>query len=262
MKDNKIDEIFRDKLGDLEKSPGLKAWNKINEQLHDGKKPTILLWWHRAAIILVLCLSGFLIFLKMNMGNNDQQNNLVGLKPNHSEKPAINSTTNIAEDRSNSTESNINNEKHDAVQKEIPVPVEPKTYQSIAQTKKSKAPQPEINISAIQDNLHEEVKELPKIKSGHSTIMNTSLEADEKIVAKNKSTPPITIELKSGKNSLKESLLADADAKKVKEDQSFNFKKLLSKVKEGEIGLADIRQAKDDLFAFDTFKENSKRTNK
>lgn len=262
MKDNKTDKIFRDKLQNFQKSPRPDAWSKINEQLHKDKKTATFLWWHKAAIILVLCLSGFLIFYKMSNHNRNQPNNLTDLKSDQSENLGINPTTNIAEKRSSSTEPNTSNLNADPIQEETPVTIEPATYQYIAKAAKSKAPKPEINISTVHKNLYEEAA-MPENEIGNQpTIANASLEEGKKIIVNNKSTPPITIEFKSGKKAAKETLLADTEPEKTKGSPAFNFKKLLSKVKEGEIGLADIRQAKDDLFAFDTFKETSKRTNK
>lgn len=262
MKDNKTDKIFRDKLQNFEKSPRPEAWSKINEQLHEDKKTATFLWWHKAAIILVLCLSGFLIFYKMSNHNSNQPNNLTDLNSDQSENLGLTPTTNIAEKRSSSTEPNTSNLNADSIQEETPVTIEPEAYQYIAKTAKSKAPKPEINISTVRKNLYEEVAKPENEIENPPAIANASLDEGEETLVKNKSTPPITIEFKSGKKATKETLLAHTEPEKTEGSPAFNFKKLLSKVKEGEIGLADIRQAKDDLFAFDTFKETSKRINK
>src|SRR5690606_37016681 len=80
-----------------------------------------------------------------------------------------------------------------------------------------------------------------------------------------KNPPPITIEFRSGKRKKVQTLMADAEKEATQEDPSFSFKRLVATVKDvkaGELGLAELRQAKDDLFAFDTYKEESKNRDK
>lgn len=256
MKDNKIDSLFKENLHDMEKSPRPIAWEKINAGIKKEKSTPNIIWWQRAAIIMIICLSGFLIFYKMD-GFKSQttlsaverqgKKNLVNKgKENFLDEDSSANVAKLAD-----AESVSPNEEHRAL-------IESEDSQQSTKEKNREPKQPQVKMYATSANssyTDEEVDNQQAID--YKKAVATSMSETQAIDKPEKSTPPITVEFKSGKKALRQTLLADNKDIESNEDQSFSLKKLILKVKEvkeGELGLAELRQAKDDLFAFDTFK--------
>lgn len=260
MKDNRIDKLFQEKLSGLEKSPPPAAWDRVNMQLYKGKTP--LLWWHKAAIVAIFCLSGTLIFSLTNRTTNKQpavttvkgedhlhQNKLKG--NDHSQQK-----TTASDIKGITNDSSINKEKNIGV-------VKPKTNKNIAQIAKNPTTKVylESQSTAQEQNVKENWQQDDNLPS-HLPIIK-DLPAKEEVVGvvEVKKAPSVTIEFKSGRKMAEEPAVALADTPK----NSSPLKKLTEKVreiKESEIDLAHIRQVKDDLLAFDSNREIFKTSDK
>lgn len=266
MKDNKIDNLFKDSLRDMEKSPGPIAWDKISAGLKKEKSTAKIIWWQKAAIIVIICLSGFLIFYKMD-GFKSSQTKTVSKVENH-EKDNLNKEAkeSLMPDELSSSARELADAKTKTPKEENIAPVAPKENQHLVKAENRKAEKPEIKMYAINNNFPYTDREMDDQQTkDYEEAVATNISEIQETDKPEKSTPSITIEFKSGKKSRQKTLLANNKDIESNEDQSFTLKKLIAKVKEvkeGELGLAELRQAKDDLFAFDTFKEINKSSEK
>lgn len=267
MKENKLDNLFKDRLRDMEKSPRPIAWDKISAGIKKEKSTPKIIWWQKAAIIVILCLSGFLLFYKMDGFNNWQTETVISEVEND-EKEKLNNEEhkNLLNDDSSSNLSGLADSNLKTPKEENIDPIKSKGTQNLVESKNRKPEKPEVKMYAVDNNFPYTDRDMDDQKTTNyeeSIAANTS--EDLEIDKREKSTPSITIEFKSGKKSQQKTLVADNKDIESNEDQSFMLKKLIAKVKEvkeGELGLAELRQAKDDLFAFDTFKELNKPSEK
>ncbi len=262
MKDNKIDNLFKEKLEGHAKTPSPMAWEKLSSELSKKDKRSGFLWWHKAAILLLVCLSGFLIFrsAEVSDGNEVATNQIKsekedGLQPKFQQEPKA--ETNLQVQNSPVPEKEplppiADNTK--AIEAEVEkklIKKEPKSDRRLFQES------PVNNYVAVNS---EQTQEDPMATTDPEGLDEGIENADTK-----KASPPVTIEFRSGKRKKEQTLMAGAEKEDIQEDQSFSLKRLVAAVKDvkaGEIGLAEIRQAKDDLFAFDTYKEDSKNRDK
>lgn len=258
MKDNKIDILFKKKLQGLEKSPRPVAWDKIHSQITKDKLSIV--WWHRAAIIVLLCLSGVLIFYKKDDLNNKQPEIL---SDSRGENTLDQTEDKVAENDSHDSYNYSKKLHADALKEENSPSLRPKATKPSAKITKDLVAKTDT-ASGSDQYMHED-KENGQYQSNHSTIADASIFKEEAEIPI-KDTPPVTIEFRSRKRTVEKPLLTDNSLESITEDHSsFTLKKLMTKVKdikESEISLADLRQAKDNLFAFDTYKETFKSTEK
>lgn len=266
MKENKLDNLFKDGLRDMEKSPRPIAWDKISEGIKKEKSTPKIIWWQKAAIIVILCLSGFLLFYKMD-GFKSSQSVTVVSKVEHDDKEKSSKEVNktLLNDDSSSNPSGLADSNLETPKEENLDPIKSKGTQNLAESDNKKAEKPEVNMYALENTFPYSDREDDQEALDYEEAVAANTSDDIGTEKPEKSTPSVTIEFRSGKKSRQKTLVADNKDIESNEDQSFTLKKLIAKVKEvkeGELGLAELRQAKDDLFAFDTFKEINKPTEK
>ena len=257
MKDKSIDNLFKEKLEGHSKLPSPLAWEKLNSELTKKEKRVGFLWWQKAAVLLLVCISGFLIFRNENTSNGDQVASNGIISDEEATRPDVSLHPSEGQENLQAQKSLKPKPKTDSP--DNPKPIEPREEKKLI----TKGPNAERSFFL----------ESPVVKQ--YVVMNSGKDPDEQPDQTNvgeadnkkdqaeakKTPPPVSIEFRSGKRKQGRTLMADADKEAAQEDPSFSFKRLVAAVKDvkaGEIGLAEIRQAKDDLFAFDTNKEDSK----
>lgn len=252
MKDNRIDKLFQEKLSSLEKAPPPMAWDKINDQLHNRKAP--LLWWHKAAIVAILCLSGTLIFTLTNRPANKQNAESVIMKNEGQVQPNKQEGNNPSQANMATLDYNdISTEAH-AIGEENVESITPIKYRNrVAQAEKN--PITRLH-SDEQKTLANQGQDIEPIELTHNFDSKPKVEIEEmELIAEAKKVLPVTIEFKAGEKIPEESTLAHTPK------SASPLRKLTEKLKEikyTEIDLAQLRQAKDDLLAFDSNRNSNK----
>ena len=257
MNDKKIDNLFKEKLAGHAKSPSPLAWEKLNSELTKKEKKVGFLWWQKAAVVFLVCISGFLIFRTEKAVDGDQVASDLVKSETETEQPD-------ASPHQSELQGNLQVQKSVKPETEtIPSdkikPIEPRGEKKLA----TKAPDTERSLFLESPVYSQHVAmHREKDQEEHSDQMNAEESDDKKEhVEAKKTPPPVSIEFRSGKRKKERTMMADAEKEAAPEDPTFSFKRLVAAVKDvkaGEIGLAEIRQAKDDLFAFDTNKEDPK----
>jgi len=269
MSNQELDNLFKHKLEKLHKQPSANAWDRIQSQTHS--KTSTVIWWRIAAAILLLMVSGIIAWQYVKT-TEIQQPAVSKKQPTNELKKNDNSEQLMAQANSNELQTPEQRE-------------EVKSQPSNATTKKGTVAQTEQLKQSDNTSTTKSEKsktQIEKIKQPESlqsieTIENAEL--DKNIASSD--TPDATIEKQtaSSKQQTEEGTTLEFDLKDFKkaalasnetntnqnlkaegtEDQN---KKGLSKVwdivkdlkKEANIG--ELREAKDEIFAFNFKKEN------
>jgi hypothetical protein len=74
MRPEDIDELFKGRLGNLERTPSSDAWQRLQEQLQPPpKRKVIPLWWSVAATVALLVFTGYYLHLSQLPGPTPAQ---------------------------------------------------------------------------------------------------------------------------------------------------------------------------------------------
>lgn len=272
MSNQELDNLFKHKLEKLHKQPSANAWDRIQSQTQSKTSPMI--WWRVAAAILLLMVSGIIVWQYVKTTEIQQ--------PAVSEKQPTNELK--KNDNSEQLMANIDNDEPklaEKTEKQSDVKTNTQTSSANRNTgKKIENAQTAESHASEKQSSHQPKEEKPnqveQLKPVE-TLENTDLEKN--IASMN--TPDATIEKQtaSSKQQAEEGTTLEFDLEDFKnsalasnetttnqdlkaegtEDQS---KKGLSKVwdivkdlkKEANIG--ELREAKDEIFAFNFKKEN------
>ena len=221
---NRMDQLFKNKLGDHRLPPSQEAWAKIESGL-SKKNNTVILW--RAAAVFVLCgLLTSVWFYWQSTQDHTQQ--LITKQDNDIKNPT-------------------------QVQESLVDPVEKKENKNqVAIIKRSTRSQREI-ITPPKNN--EEVQAAAPMKETETELIANLETVSIEPVAKTEK--PIVIEF-----TLDPVPSTTLVTKVTEAEKSNGFKKILDKaidLKNGEGELGSLRDAKNELFAFDFKKDKLKR---
>ncbi|MBX2915592.1 MAG: hypothetical protein KF856_10025 [Cyclobacteriaceae bacterium] len=220
---NRIDELFKNKLANHPVAPSAEAWQKVEAGL--TKKNNAWVWRLAAALVLFVLVSGAWYIRSKN----------TGLQPELVQQPLP------------------------LPQKEIPVVQPEKEKQNlVAETKTTAQPRQKKTSTVIQSETKKE--ETEKVNPEPAVVIQA-----EVLITENKTEPtaarkPIVIEftLDAMPINMTEPAMAVA---RVADDKS-GLQKILEKardIKNGESELGSLRDAKNELFAFDFRKDKTKR---
>lgn len=221
---NRMDQLFKNKLGDHRLPPSQEAWSKIESGL-SKKNKTVILW--RSAAVFVLC--GFLTsawFYWQSTEDHTQQLTTM-------QDEGIKGSPKIQEPLVDPVEKKENKKQVAIIKKSERIKL--KKITSIEDTKE---------ITEATPMLKEIEKELAILE----TVITTPEAKPEK---------PIVIEFTLDPVA-STTLVAEA----TEPEKSKGFKKILDKaidLKNGEGELGSLRDAKNELFAFDFKKDKPKR---
>lgn len=222
---NRMDQLFKKKLGDHRLSPSAEAWSKIESGISKKNNPVIL--W-RAAAVFVLCgfFTGAWFYWQSNQEDNTQQ------LATQQDK-TIDTTPETQEPLLEPAEKEQNNNQAAIIKRPT-------------RTQKERITPPKNN---------EEVKEQSNMNETETGLIADLETVRTEPVAK--AEKPIVIEFTL--DPVPATILI---AKATEAEKSNGFKKILDKaidLKNGEGDLGSLRDAKNELFAFDFKKDKTKR---
>ena len=249
---NKLDELFKRKTSAFKKKPSEDAWQKIHQNLRP--RPVIKTWHYAALIALLIGVSAILHnqMTGLYQQTNPEvaaENNVQGTEPMaETEKPMA-----IRQELSksgNDTVTNTSKVEEDGTNK----PADPNSNPVTAIARQEPSPENNTMAALKPRNINPDtaiikpVEESRMIAATVATPLTPVETAEEEL-------PAVTIVYKKSGTAL-----ASAENEK-------NNKGLLKvldfakELKKGEVSLAEIRQAKDDLLAIDiNFIKNNKRS--
>ena len=272
MSNRELDNLFKNKLEDIKKTPSSKAWQKLQSDLpEDTKKGT---WYYLGIAASILLLTGFVGFMLIN--NEDKPDEQLAEKQilQNGEKRDVNGVdTETTIQDADIASKNIadNNRKNTAVQTSTSKNYEDNTY--------AKSNKPEsLNTSTTNKN-----KALTKV---NHALQDTELVAkntkdkdldtnEKKVSDTNATTNEVSTSIEQEEQSNGKTLIFDIEDFKKKtiavNNESINeigeedpqkksrIRKVFSaikNIKESENGLGELRNAKNDLFALNFKKDN------
>lgn len=69
-----IDELFKGRLGNLERTPSSEAWQRLQQQLQPPPKRRVIpMWWSVAATVAFLVLTGYFLFVNQLSDRNPEK---------------------------------------------------------------------------------------------------------------------------------------------------------------------------------------------
>ena len=246
MKSN-IDHVFASKLQKYEKRPSEEAWSKINHNIK-RKERKFSLFQIAASIVLVVA-SGYLAYsLFFNQSYNDA--NTLSNTNDQLVSPEINNKH---------QETIITNKENVTAQKAKDDPIKVEDSQVKQYVVADNNQQQPFN----ENNYEQETKEpertqvqleaIPKLALSENPVSRKRTTLNARI-RKNEASPspmPVTITYKRGNASAENPEIL---AVNIENEKDSGLKKLIDiakEVKNGNIGLSDFREIKDELFATD-----------
>ena len=227
---NRIDQLFKDVLGDHTITPSTDAWVKVQAGL--AKKNKLIIVWRMAAVFVLFCT----LFSAWYFLNQDEsiapveltgKTELVVPEKNPIEKPV---------------EQIIESTKH-----------------NMAQTTKPEIRKKGTENSEVKKEQNSPTETIAIGNNEQQTLVEEIVAAEPTLIAQvAKTERPVVIEFTLESIS-KEPVIAVAQSKEV---ESSGLKKILEAardVKNGDSDLGTIRNAKDQLFALDFKKDKPKR---
>ncbi|MEQ8244966.1 hypothetical protein [Fulvivirga sp.] len=267
MSNKELDNLFKNKLEDFEKSPASSLWDRIDEKIEQPKKRSPWIYLSIAASLLLLISLSYM-FLKNDIVTTDSQQVIASKNT----ETAINANDAVAVEEAITEPSETEPE---AVQNSVKEEVieQSKEAQKPTTTKKKEfiqlPPASELTASNNTKDAKEEIKTLDnkdevvdlkideltsnttavaQISTPDATIPETS--ASE--VKKSKGGQTLVFDISQFEDSKTTVAATDTDKKESKLLQIFNKAKEL---KQGEGGLGEIRAAKNNILAFNGKKE-------
>lgn len=248
MKPQEIDQLFRDKLVKHSETPKQASWQELNNRLQQNKKRKGMVYWRvAAAVLLLLSAIGFLLYT-----------------------PAT-TEQHIAQVEQKTEEKADGPEVHQEKESETPLIV-PEEALALEQTEKAK-PQPEIHQPVKQSRKTQQAAQLASAEQ-HVSESTPAVEEivvpvqeiptlDEQALAMGVTTPEVTpqpihqakareeviIEYKPSGGKSVTLLAASHPADEDDDESGSRVGKFLKKVKNTEIDLISLREAKDELIA-------------
>ncbi|MTI40638.1 hypothetical protein [Fulvivirga lutimaris] len=268
MSNKELDNLFKNKLEDFEKSPASSLWDRIDEKIEQPKKRSPWVYLSVAASLLLLMSLSY-IFLKNDPIINDNQqviaSNNTETTDNSKDVAGVKET--ITEQSETEPEAVQNSGKEEAVDQN-------KEEKKAKSTNKQKEviqlpPASELTASNNTTEDKNEIKKLDnkdevvelkidelttnttavaQISEPDATIQETS--ASE--VKNSNSGQTLVFDISQFENSKTTVAAAETDKKESKLLQIFNKAK---EIKQGESGLGEIRAAKNNILAFSGKKE-------
>lgn len=267
MSNQELDKLFKNKLEDLKVQPSADAWSKI--QKNSKEKQSSALFIKVAAAVVILAVFAGILWI-----NNDEhrQNNTVAIN-NHpvakKKENAQNKETKADSEPHDVVQADKNKEQHNIKPSGTePVNKESEFTEQIAISKKNKedrkvqsltkkelANHPPASNSKLQETTDKETKnqdaetknQKPEIRNQKPETRTLTFNIEQFASAKI-----------SGQEQGENQMIADADSQ-----QKTTLKKVIGfaqDLKEGNDGLGELREVKNELFAFN-FKNRNENSN-
>ena len=252
MKKHKIDQLFAAKLKNHKTPPADKVWGILEEELGETPGRRMGVWWKVAAVVLLCLSAGLWVYHEVDT-NRKLMVQQEDPKVNTAEQPAQNETKRLEENRDET----------------FRLPTSPdKTKSPLVAEQHNASPSPEKK----QEKLHEQqdvTATQPKPSEGQTSetwvaeqpvrtvesiepVANIAVEPEEEVTLENNDLPdkvtavavevrkPVTIIYKANTNTKADEAETEKDSK---------FFEVVKDIKNGDLGLAELRDAKSDLIA-------------
>lgn len=266
MKKHKLDQLFAGKLKDHKTPPADKVWETLDEQLGETSGRSVGVWWKVAAVVL-LCLSAGLWVYHHHKLDNDKE--LIARQENKenntAEQPAQSKaeTHNLEENKSESPTLSTSPDKSESPQladqhKASPSPE--KEQEKLNKQQDAKLAQAAPSEAQSSETL---VVEQPvRTVEALEPITNLTVEPSEEITLENNDLSdnvtavvaevrePVIIIYKANTRT------TTGEAETEKDNKFFE---VVKDIKNGDLGLAELRDAKSDLIAAAFLKWKDKR---
>lgn len=265
MKKHKIDQLFAEKLKNHKTPPADKVWETLEEELGESPRRRLGVWWKVAAAVL-LCLSAGLWIYQYKVDDNKdliaQQKNQ---EKNRTEQmtPSEQKTETLEENKEEAPSVPTSPDKDKAprvVAQNGALPSTEKEQEKSNKQQDVKAIQPEPSENQASETL---IAEQPvRTVEALEPIANIAVEPSEETALENNDLSdnmttvvaevhePVKIIYKANTKTTDDEAVAEKDNK---------FFEVVKDIKNGDLGLADLREAKSDLFAAAFLKWKDKR---
>lgn len=258
MSNKELDSLFKSKLENLEKTPSADAWSKIQAQSQQ-KKP-VWLWMRVAAAILLLLVSGIVVW---NFTRNKMPTNDTLVANDTKPESTINEDTIIA----NSVEQSAKVEQSALVDPQTEDKTQVKKIESNSKQHNKVKPQlAENNNAMAQKNTAEEP--LPEVneiieKSSTETLIAENDKSDATIenetASEQQATEGTTLvfNIEDFKKVEVAANASETESNTETDEPKKGINKVLNLMKElkSDAGIGDLREAKNEIFAFNFKKE-------
>lgn len=222
---NKVDKLFKDKLEQHSLPPSAQAWEKV--EAHLGKKNKMVVWRAAAALVLV----GSVTFMILNWDR---------------ETPKEIAKTEHQESGDKSQQSQIKSQETEVRSQDNEKGKQPAPERSVVK-KKSVVKQADPVITEQQLAIVEQPDKLPLTNSGE-TVTTPEIKKEKGIT--------LTYTLPSIK---KEQPAVEVAQEEIRKTGMQRVLEIAREVKNGDSPLAELREAKDDIFALDFKKDKNKK---
>lgn len=253
MKKHKIDQLFAGKLKNHKTPPADKVWETLEEELGETPGRRMGVWWKVAAVVLLCLSAGLWVYHEV-----DTNKKLMVQQEDPKVNPAEQSTQ-------SKTETEILEEERDAPPLLSTSPDKRESPQVAAQQapsspeKMQEKQQEQQDVTATQPKPSEAqtsetwVAEQPVYTvESIEPVANITVESEEEIMVENNDLPdevtavavevrePVKIIYKANTNTRADEAETEKDSK---------FFEVVKDIKNGDLGLAELRDAKSDLIA-------------
>ncbi len=257
MKEYKMDELFREKLAVRKEIPSDKAWEKLSAELNKNKKKKAMVYWYAAAGIALLLGLGYAFLYQTPVHENHHP---------MAENEAINqyqennlSETEIIKEETAVVDANTISSSQDNVEPQLAESVQPIQREEIITNADIIDETPSINL----DNKEEEenLAENEIENKGIEELVAQEIEP----VEENTTHQMIEEEIKTdevlayqGENSITKEDYPEivitykkTDTQEKPEKALHKIVKLAKDISEGGYGIGQLREAKNELLAFE-----------
>ena len=250
MNEQRLDELFRDKLENYSEIPSPGALNKLNSKLNERKRGAWLNFAKLAAALIVIAVSVYIVqdwdnaqptpITEQTSYTNPEQG-----PDNLKEKLQTTSDQNKLDETTNKNPVAVNRQtgktKNDEATSQIKVP----ELKEIPEQKSENHSKPVQDISAPTLTLAKESPEVLDIEQIEATESPQNLSAESVKISRSK----VTITYKRSPTPPEPTLALDAQTNEQPKGLKKVWRKAVSNY--GEISLAGIRGTKDQLLAFE-----------
>lgn len=250
MKEHKIDKLFRQKLHQHSETPTPAAWNQVASQLKTRRRKRGGYYAAAAAVVLLLSCVWLGLQQKEDPLNNSQHTTIAVNEqvPSPSSSVAVGAGETQDHEEANSPDASK------------PAASATSAVATASQTASAKSSRVKTQTSKVAKQRNKPLDAAVEMQEGRpesalaQALPELAPATPNSFTAVNEAAVNTTIALPSAENLIAstEQVVIRYNAATIEEDQDNASEKVLSimkKVKQGEIGLSDIRQAKDNLLS-------------
>ena len=235
MKKNEIDKLFAEKLREHKTPPAGKVWETLAEELGETPGRKVGVWWKIAATVL-LCLAAGLWTYRANKVDEkiiavQEEQPSVGEPSTQSMEP-VEMGKDTTEEMPTLSIPPENNKPTQLAEQQVIPSVKEQEKRNMPQTQISKAEPPVRSVEPLK------------------TLATLDVEEEAPAVEDNNFPEEIAVAKVGAEVRAPVTIIYKADAPKNQEEEKDNkFIEIVKEIKNGDLGLAELRDAKSELLA-------------